>query len=547
VKGDRLELVLTDARIGPARSAALRSAIERLRRGPPLAEFAISWSGLGDVAAGSLAKVLRDNRTLRVLDLCMNSFGPAGADALAGAVVAAGSACALREVRLDGNRMGDEGCQHWAQALRSAPELRVLALADNGITGEGAGHLAAAIGCARSAGALEELSLRHNVLGALGAFHIARLLQHNRSVRILLLGGCHVGDAGAFVLADALCANGNLEALELDSCGLGAQAAKALGAMLLANRSLRRLSLRHNALGRQGAECLGAALEANEVLEVLNISETGVGPAGACRIAHALRANQRLQSLAMDGVEVGNAEVYRFIEALMENCFLTELTASMPTVSPDIVEMLEKLLTRNRCVHLPDASARSDSSTGSPRSSPSTTRACEDSASTSSSRHRIDQCEGSASTSLSSGHHVDLWESPRHQCRAARSASVRFAPSAVVHSEMRRAARCDSPRDTLAPPPGACAPGGRVHAGRSASPPRVMLVRTCRAAGSPRAAPPPVSQEKERAYYVDRCYSPQSATSTVSTCYAPSPVPACELRKHWPPRVAVPVQVVASS
>lgn len=68
----------------------------------------LSWSRLGDVGACSLAKALRTNACIRVLDLASNNIGDAGALALARAI-SFNQGLRLEELSLENNVITDVG------------------------------------------------------------------------------------------------------------------------------------------------------------------------------------------------------------------------------------------------------------------------------------------------------------------------------------------------------------------------------------------------------------------------------------------------------
>ncbi|CAF1667628.1 unnamed protein product, partial [Adineta ricciae] len=82
----------------------------------------------------------------------------------------------LTALYLSGNRIGDEGAQHIANALRTNTTLTTLDLSGNEIGDEGAQHIADAL---RTNTTLTTLHLSWNAIGAEGAQHIADALPTN--------------------------------------------------------------------------------------------------------------------------------------------------------------------------------------------------------------------------------------------------------------------------------------------------------------------------------------------------------------------------------
>ncbi len=77
-------------------------------------------------------------------------------------------------------------------------------------------------------------------------------LAANKTLTVLILFGCRLGDAGMLKIAAAVSRNGALETLDVSNNGFGIVGATALGRCLQENSTLRVLSVSHNKIGTRG-------------------------------------------------------------------------------------------------------------------------------------------------------------------------------------------------------------------------------------------------------------------------------------------------------
>ena len=206
----------------PRTRVSVDRAIEVLKAGK-CTHLAVG--GLWPHTTAKMAGALRDNRSVRMLDL--NQY----------------------------NEMGDEGAEAVAKALHGHTTLNVLFMANNAITEEGAAHIAAMLDpVGGNNRGIKTLDLGANELGVVGAQHIAKALRRNNVLSAIFLGRNDIGDKGA----------------------------RSLAKMLKSNAALKHLFLRFNSITDKGADFLARALEKNTVvtrldLEQQTLSITGKG------------------------------------------------------------------------------------------------------------------------------------------------------------------------------------------------------------------------------------------------------------------------------
>ncbi|CAE7908129.1 NLRC3, partial [Symbiodinium microadriaticum] len=151
-----------------------------------------------DNKVGSLlAEALEENRCLRVLSLCRNRIGPAGAAKLAEVLRTNHS---LTKLDLSKNPLGDEGAENLAAGLCQSRALSSLDLQVTQIGDAGAVALAASLREAR----LRELHLRDNLIGDKGAQSLADALHSSTLALLDLSFNRHIGALGVQKLTEAV-------------------------------------------------------------------------------------------------------------------------------------------------------------------------------------------------------------------------------------------------------------------------------------------------------------------------------------------------------
>lgn len=248
---------------------------------------------------------LRDTKkplhTLKVLNAGM---GPSGGIVAAGA---AQRAPAITAVVLPYNKMGIEGGEAMAALLRSeACRLTQLDVRSNGIVGDAAKALAAAVLAAATLEVFSEISLKElrdggdEKLALIGmsmgppeALVIAGLLSRAGSkVAELNLDRNEILSEGCAALMEMLHTNTTLTAVRLVENKLGASAAQAVATMLTTNATLKKLDIGGNKLhGKDGGKLLADALEANKSLATFHAKAVKFPPKDAERLKK-LRASR---------------------------------------------------------------------------------------------------------------------------------------------------------------------------------------------------------------------------------------------------------------
>ncbi|CAN0146878.1 unnamed protein product, partial [Ectocarpus sp. 12 AP-2014] len=214
-------------------------------------------SGLDGPASETLLGVLLERAgTISKLDLSGNRIGPKGASGLSRLI--AHKQCALRSLKLDGNKAGDHAVITVLKALaRYQPPVSHLGLSDNGLTlkvmQECAGPLLT------GGLSLLSLDLGWNHLNQQAVEELSDALAWNKSVTKMNLEFNNSGE-GVHALAEALQNNKALANLNLTANQVRWEGAVALSEVVVANTNIRNLVLRDNPIGTAAGLQMSIAL-----------------------------------------------------------------------------------------------------------------------------------------------------------------------------------------------------------------------------------------------------------------------------------------------
>ncbi|CAI9612056.1 unnamed protein product [Staurois parvus] len=142
-------------------------------------ELQLPYNRLTDSSCPQLASGIRNNQTLRTLNMCGNNLeGPHFRD-----LMAALTTSRIEELQLDNTHLTDSSCPHLASGIRNNQTLRILDLSWNNLKGPHFSDLMAALTTSR----IEKLQLYSNYLADSSCFHLASGIRNNQTLRILNL------------------------------------------------------------------------------------------------------------------------------------------------------------------------------------------------------------------------------------------------------------------------------------------------------------------------------------------------------------------------
>lgn len=190
----------------------------------------------------ALSEGLRVNQSVTVLDLSKCSLGNIRClcDVLA-------THSYVKELYLSDNGLGEEACQQVAQMLKVNRTITML-------------------------------DIRRNKMDSSA---VADALMVNRSLKVLRMSYCQIGDEGAKVIAEALKWNYALVDVDISNNNIEMEGAKAFSDVLKVNQNMTALNLAQYSMTAQGVGVICDALKVNQTLKRLEIclcdSELGVG------------------------------------------------------------------------------------------------------------------------------------------------------------------------------------------------------------------------------------------------------------------------------
>jgi NLR family CARD domain-containing protein 3 len=327
--------------LGNFTSEGINAIADAIRVNGALTELCIDGNYVGDEGVSAVCEAIQSNKETKLASLYFrgNGIGPVGANAVAAMVAVTG---ALTKLSLAWNELGEEGTKAICEALKQNKTLKELDLSgrDN-IGGEaGAEHVADMLGVN---GGLTKISLAGNILEEEGTKAICKALKQNKTIKELDLSGYdNIGRvAGAKHVADMLGVNGGLTSLDLSSnelCGLDrygrgtytAEGITAIADALRVNGALTSISLANNmisgiggqfsdgsgdlrgAFSIEGIAALADALSKSMTLRSVDLSNNSLAgvnrsghgtfrPEGINLIADAIRVNGALTGIDLSG------------------------------------------------------------------------------------------------------------------------------------------------------------------------------------------------------------------------------------------------------
>ncbi len=295
-------LCLSNVEMGPAAAPALASLLHCTSR---LCSLDISGNKIGS-AASEAAKQIGDSvakgcsKTLQELDISFCDLGPAGVTAffspLSGSI---GALKSLVTLRVNDNDAGDVGTRAVSSCLLSAHTIRMkeLSMSRNGISAEGAKHLAAALRSQQRNSSMMVLELRSNKIGPEAAAAVIGALispWSSHPMETLSLPSCNLGDRGAEAVARLITAIG-CQCIELDNNNIHSVGAKAIADVC--DRPAARitlLDLSMNPIEEEGIECIAEKIVwKNRLVESLDLYGIKFSDKAAEALANAIEKRNR--------------------------------------------------------------------------------------------------------------------------------------------------------------------------------------------------------------------------------------------------------------
>ncbi|KAF4031937.1 Leucine Rich repeat [Phytophthora infestans] len=276
---------------------------------------------IDSAAARALADGVRNHSTLHTIELENNPLGPIGGQALAECLA---SSSALTYLNLSWTQLGDDGVVGFRDALIRNKSIERLDLRGNDLRVRGVVAIAEGLRCALEVSkSLVLLDIEHHTMGSRGATAFASMLERNKRLEHLNIGGTDSDDA-------------------LDAgLGIGSEQAQRIAEVLTnSNRSLRILHIGANRINADAVARFGELLKFNKTLVALDLSYSGLDAAKAPRFFACLSANNTLRRLDLAHNRIGNEGLVACTRALETNRTLRELNLAYNNMTEEPLAVL---------------------------------------------------------------------------------------------------------------------------------------------------------------------------------------------------------------
>jgi len=287
-------------------ASGARLITQALENNTIVTSLMLGTDGLGDSGAQSIAELINKNNTLTTIYLGCNVIRQAGVRALTEALKQNQQ---VKGLWLKRNPIGIEGATYIADMLRINQSIRTLDLVNTNIGLAGLRLIVRSL--IEENRTVERLYLGGNQLGETAAQELATLLQENDHIIGLFLNVNHLSDQGAQQLAKGLAQNSTLQELGLASNHIGIDGVTALSEVIMKHPNLRGLDLGYspstkvlgehaNHLGDQGTVIISQLLKQNKTLITLNLTKTAITTTGVHTLLEGLENNWTLCKLILN-------------------------------------------------------------------------------------------------------------------------------------------------------------------------------------------------------------------------------------------------------
>lgn len=318
-----------------------------------LSVLKLGYNNLGDEGVMTLASGIAAHKALASLDLGFNNIGDEGCRALASALQSS-PLCApgtLHTLYLAGNAFGEDGALAIAEVIRRGCSIERLHLTGNKIGPDGVKAVTDAIMGGDMNGSnssldvdmhpsldalslylpsgLQELFLGGTGMGPTGCAAVARMLETSKTIRVISMANCEIGDSELEVLASSIKRNRDnlpLAALHLSFNNITCKGLDFLMNAIWGSHTLRELLLDNNVLGERGAEQVAAILPHLKTLEVLDLGFNSIKSNGMRTLMRVVAEQHHLVSLSVSGNPIDTAAAKLVAYALAYNRSLKSIS-----------------------------------------------------------------------------------------------------------------------------------------------------------------------------------------------------------------------------
>jgi Ran GTPase-activating protein (RanGAP) involved in mRNA processing and transport len=320
--------------------------------GSALHTLYLAGNHMGEEGAMALADGIRRGCAVTKLHLTGNRLGPDGVKAITEAILedelrrretsyVVNDTRGIQELFLGGTSMGPMGCHAVATMLSRSRTIRVISMANCGITDDEVATLAVSIKENRELLPLEALQLSFNAITCKGLDLLTNAIWGSQIIRELLLDNNEIGDRGAQQIANILPYVKTLEVLDVGFNGIKSQGMKALMKVVAETQHLVSLSVSGNPIDTGTAKAVAYALAYNQSLKCLFLDHCDIQHEGQRHIVAGFVSNCGIMLRKLTGFRIGRK--YFQLNHITENdpCPLTHLFSAAVIVTIELPSALE--------------------------------------------------------------------------------------------------------------------------------------------------------------------------------------------------------------
>lgn len=275
-----------------------------LSKHPEVVSLELPYNEIGNCGIFNLMEHIRKNPTVRYLNLIGNEIGEKGIRH----IVALAQDFPFYELRLSGNKIGNEGARLLSQLLYLDTPLKVLDISDCHLTMSGVAHILTGLMFNREAANQIEVidvgrplqQFYHQMCNAHAAEFFGQVLNHNSNLKEFHAQQYQLDFRDMEIILDGLMRNKWLQLLDLNNNNIGDDGVGFLCTYLRTGPPLSGLMIGANKFGDDGARSLSFTLPFTNI-KLLDISNNHIGDDGIIAIFQTIRKMVPMKKLFLWG------------------------------------------------------------------------------------------------------------------------------------------------------------------------------------------------------------------------------------------------------
>ena len=304
-----------------------------------LTEMNLSGNFMPQEVAVDLAALIRNNHSLKVLDLSDNKLHTNGAVTVLQSLIELST---LKVLNFANNKITHKAADAIASVIVHNVKMEKLLLQSN-FLGAGVKQIANAL---KNISSLKKLILNNNYIPESVAEDIAGAILSNDSLCVLELMGNALKASGIVKISQALCNIKTVKLLNIAANKITEEATDAVSLAISSNSELEELNLCNNKL-KVGALKVLAALKNLSTLKVLNLNNNDMSAEVSTELASVIASNSSLEDLGLSGNWLTTNGIILIMKSLNEVMTLKRLSIQHNLITEEAVDSIASLFTRN--------------------------------------------------------------------------------------------------------------------------------------------------------------------------------------------------------